>query len=40
MKKHNIKIIDINNYKHWIDISYDDFNVLIKKINRKNTYYI
>ena len=36
IKSHpKIKIIDINNIKCWIDLNYDDFGVLIKRINNK-----
>ena len=31
----NLNLIDTNNYKCWIDLNYDDFNKLQKKINRK-----
>ena len=36
IKSHkNIKIIDINNYKCWIDLNYDDYDVLYQKIKNK-----
>ena len=35
MKGYNIKIIDMNNYKCWIDLNYDDFKILDKRISRK-----